>query len=61
MLFANKERPALRQKNPTLKMTELTVELGKAWRGLSDEAKKPYQDEAKKNLDAWKAKREPSA
>jgi len=46
MFFANHRRAELRKANPEMKITEIGKELGKMWKELSDEERKPYQAQA---------------
>ncbi|KXZ55737.1 hypothetical protein GPECTOR_2g1287 [Gonium pectorale] len=56
MLFANKNRSAVAAANPGKPVTEIASLLGKAWKALPAEEQQKYKDEAKANMDAWKAK-----
>merc|ERR1712012_316858 len=47
MLFAADERQGIASNNPDAKITEIMGLVAKAWKALSDEEKKPYQDKAK--------------
>lgn len=51
MLFAADERPKVVAANPNLKVTEVMGHIGKAWKDLSADGKKPYVDKAKKLSD----------
>ena len=59
LLFSGANRGAIKSKHPDMKVTEISKELGKRWRGSSDKAKSPFVKEAKKlkkNYDKEKAK-----
>jgi hypothetical protein len=40
--FSNKHRPILKKKHPDWKVTDISKELGKMWRNLSESQKKKY-------------------
>jgi len=46
MFFANHRRAELRKANPDMKITEIGKELGKMWKDLSEDERKPYQAQA---------------
>jgi len=46
MFFANEKRDELRKQYPDKKITEIGKELGKLWKELTDDEKKPYADKA---------------
>ena len=43
VIFSNMKRPEVTQKNPSLSPKEILTLLGKLWREVSDEDKKPYK------------------
>jgi len=47
--FAGDVRPGIREENPGLKITEVASIIGSKWRGLDDEDKKPYEEQAAKD------------
>jgi hypothetical protein len=49
LFFQEKVRADILQKNPDIKSTEIMVEAGKLWKELSEEAKIPYYELAKKD------------
>jgi len=51
MLFGAEQRPKITLANEDLKVTEIMSLVAKAWKELSDEEKKPYNDKAKKLSD----------
>ena len=62
-LFSKDKRPALREANADLKITEIAKLLGADWRKASEKAKAPYKKKAKTlsdkyraALEKWKAK-----
>lgn len=48
MLFAADERPLVIENNPDMKLSQVMVLIGQAWKALSDSKKKPYETKAKK-------------
>ena len=44
----------MREKNPDMRNTEISRELGKEWRKISDEERKPYIDREKKERENYK-------
>ena len=46
IFFSNDKRSEVRTNNPEMKMGDVGKELGKMWRGLTSEQKKPYADKA---------------
>merc|ERR1711971_534769 len=46
------------KENPKLSMTEMTKELAKEWKELSEEEKRPYLDDAAEQKEKYKIKRE---
>jgi len=51
MLFAAAERPKISLENDGKKVTEIMALVAKAWKELSEDEKKPYNDKAKKIAD----------
>lgn len=51
--FCNAIRSKLKENDPTLSITEITRQSGIIWKGLSDEEKIPYQEEAKKDKERY--------
>lgn len=47
LLFSGERRGAVKEANPGIHNTEISKELGKLWREMSDEQKKPYVDQEK--------------
>ena len=45
-IFSADHRAEIKKKHPNFKVTEIASELGKQWRGLSAEKKKPYEAKA---------------
>lgn len=43
IIFSSDARPALREQNPSMKITEVARELGRRWRTMSLAAQAPYQ------------------
>jgi hypothetical protein len=43
--FANKRRPIVKGENPGLAFGEINKKLGEEWKALSEDAKKPFNDE----------------
>uniref|UniRef100_A0AC35TIT2 HMG box domain-containing protein n=1 Tax=Rhabditophanes sp. KR3021 TaxID=114890 RepID=A0AC35TIT2_9BILA len=54
MFFSRAERKNISRENPTLKMNEISREMGDKWKKLIDADRKPYQELAKKQLDEHK-------
>jgi len=44
--YAGDVRPGIREENPDMKITEVMSQIGAQWRELSDEDKKPYEEQA---------------
>lgn len=42
LYFSQRVRPSLKEKNPEWRIAELSQELGRRWREMDDEARKPY-------------------
>ena len=58
LFFCSERRPIVKRENPTFKPTEVTKELGRVWKTLTTEQKKPYTKlaaDAKEALVAQKA------
>jgi hypothetical protein len=53
ILFCQAEREKLKKNKPTLSATELTSELGAMWKALSDNKKKRYVEESKKDRERY--------
>jgi len=49
MFFANDKRPLLRKDHPDMKITEIGKELGRMWKDLTDEERKPYMQQAEED------------
>eukprot|EP00798_Chlamydomonas_sp_ICE-L_P004607 gene4607-14800_t len=49
MFFCKDNREAVKEKDSSLKITEIASELGRMWKALTDEEKKPYQEQAEKD------------
>eukprot|EP00475_Leptophrys_vorax_P006798 TRINITY_DN14248_c1_g1_i1.p1 TRINITY_DN14248_c1_g1~~TRINITY_DN14248_c1_g1_i1.p1 ORF type:complete len:261 (+),score=87.59 TRINITY_DN14248_c1_g1_i1:84-785(+) len=47
LIFTNAMRAQAKADNPDLKMTELSKVMGSMWRDLTDEEKRPYEEQAK--------------
>lgn len=45
-LYGQVRRPELKAEHPEFKLGDLAKQMGEEWRNMSDERKKPYQDEA---------------
>ena len=48
MVWSSLERKKLAEREPQLHNTELSKRLGEMWKGMNEEEKKPYRDEADK-------------
>ena len=48
MVWSSLERKRLAEREPHLHNTELSKRLGEIWKGMSEDMKKPYRDEAQK-------------
>eukprot|EP00940_MAST-03C_sp_MAST-3C-sp2_P000801 g801.t1 len=48
MLFAQNERETIKRANPNLSATEIMSELGRIWRSMAIDVKKPYEEEARR-------------
>jgi hypothetical protein len=57
-LFCNEKRESVKKKNPALKNTDISKELGKAWTSLSEKEKKKYSDLALKEKEKYDVKME---
>eukprot|EP00287_Rhodomonas_sp_CCMP768_P021230 CAMPEP_0202814960 /NCGR_PEP_ID=MMETSP1389-20130828/5946_1 /ASSEMBLY_ACC=CAM_ASM_000865 /TAXON_ID=302021 /ORGANISM="Rhodomonas sp., Strain CCMP768" /LENGTH=215 /DNA_ID=CAMNT_0049486831 /DNA_START=71 /DNA_END=718 /DNA_ORIENTATION=+ len=53
--FSMEQRPILKKSNPELSNQDVLKKMGEMWRELSAAQKKPFQDAAAKELDAWNA------
>ncbi|EDQ85246.1 uncharacterized protein MONBRDRAFT_34324 [Monosiga brevicollis MX1] len=49
MFFSQKVRPQFSKDNPDKKMTDVSKLIGAAWREMSDAAKKPYEEMARRD------------
>jgi hypothetical protein len=65
LIFTNAMRGQAKADNPDLKMTDLSKVMGTMWRELSDEEKRPYEEQAKaakasyeKEVASFKAKKD---
>ena len=64
MFFANEQRSIIKGEHPEWSLTEITSEMGRRWRELTDEDKVPYQEKNaadkeryKKEMEVYKAKK----
>merc|ERR1712129_550508 len=57
-IYMNEQRADFKKENPKLSMTEMTKELAKEWKDLSEEEKRPYLDDAAEQKEKYKIKRE---
>ena len=48
MIYGKEVRQTIRDKNPDMKMTEISKEIGAMWKELSDEEKAKYENLAEK-------------
>lgn len=55
--FSQEERPNIRAKNPALKITEISQQLGKLWREMDDKTKEKYLKMAEKDKKRYEAVR----
>eukprot|EP00798_Chlamydomonas_sp_ICE-L_P007605 gene7605-758_t len=53
MFFCKDNREAVKEKDPSLKITEIASELGRMWKLLTDEEKKPFQAQAEKDKERY--------
>jgi hypothetical protein len=60
LLFCKDKRDEVKNKNPEMKMTEITSELGNMWSNMSDAKKKKYVDQAAKLKKEFEDKKEES-
>ena len=49
MLFSTQTRQKIKDKNPELKATEISVKLGEMWKTMTDKKKKPFEEQAKQD------------
>lgn len=54
VIFSNTKRAEVKQKNPSLSPKQILTLLGKLWRELSDDDKKPYKDLAEEDRERYK-------
>lgn len=47
--YAGDVRPGIREENPDMKITQVMSQIGAQWRELTDEDKKPYEEQAAKD------------
>ena len=57
MVFAMEQRSTVEKDQPTLKFAEISVELGKRWKALSDEQKAAYNTKGKETVIQVKPKK----
>ena len=53
IIYCQEQRDILKKKNPELKATELTSQLGKMWKSLSDDKKKQYNVKHEKERERY--------
>jgi len=53
MFFTAANRQKIKDANPELKLTEISVKIGEVWRGLSEKKKKTFETMAKKDKDRY--------
>ena len=53
ILFCDKVRPTVKEENPDMKFAEVSGELGKLWRKLTEEEKTLYKELAKKDKERY--------
>jgi len=58
MLFCQEFRKEIKEKEPNLSLTEVSVKAGHKWKQLSDAEKKKFQDQAASNLENWKQRQQ---
>ena len=46
IVFSKEKRPEVKKENPDMKFTDISKELGKMWKNLSDEEKQVFNDKA---------------
>ena len=53
IIYCQEQRESLKKKNPDMKATELTSQLGSMWRTLSDDKKKQYHTKHEKERERY--------
>ena len=53
IIYCQEQRESLKKKNPDMKATELTSQLGSMWKALSDEKKKQYHTKHEKERERY--------
>lgn len=53
-VFMNEERSKISDEHPDMKNTQVIIEVGKRWKNLGEEGKKPYNDRASENSEKYK-------
>ena len=53
MIYGKEVRQTIRDKNPDMKMTEISKEIGVMWKKLSDEEKAKYENLAEKDKERY--------
>lgn len=53
MLFSAAKRAEIKEANPDMKSTDISKELGVLWKALSDDDKKPFEQQAANEKDAY--------
>jgi len=53
IIYCQEQRESLKKKNPDMKATELTSQLGSMWRALSDDKKKQYLTKQEKERERY--------
>lgn len=54
LYFSQQMRPALKEQNPRWGIAELSQELGRRWREMSDEQRSPYAEHAVEVKEKWR-------
>ena len=52
MIWAKKMRSKIAKENPMMHNSEISKQIGIQWKGLTEDEKRPYRDEAKKQREA---------
>ena len=58
MFFSQAKRPKLREQNPSASVGDIAKQLGAAWKIMTAEQKKPYEDQAKKDRERYDSEME---
>lgn len=58
ILFCKDKRAEIKEKFPDLKMPDISKKLGELWKGLKDQKKQPYLDEAAKDKERYDSEME---